>query len=68
MAIKHQLQHSIFNGNYYNNNSGILVKVKSDEGIGNFVSILQYLETIASILQDIEVRMCVHINMHKTNL
>ena len=55
MAIKYQLQHSIFNGNYYTNDSGILVEVTSDEGIRNFVSVLQYLETIAKTLQDIEV-------------
>ena len=59
MAIKHQLQYAIFNGTYYiNDSNGVLVEVTSVEHIRKFTSALEYLETIAGILQDIEVRKC----------
>jgi len=56
MAIKHQLQLSVFNNTYYyNETNGTLVKVIDDEGIRNLTSILEYIETLANILQNIEV-------------
>lgn len=59
MAIKYQLQNSLFNGSYYfNDSNGVLVEVTSVKGIKNLASTLEYLETIADILQDIEVWMC----------
>ena len=54
MAIKHQLQFSLFNNTYYFDN-GTQIKVRNDESIKNFTQILEYLETLASILQGIEV-------------
>ena len=58
MAIKHQLQYSLFSGTYYKNKSGILRRVISDEGIRKMTSALKYIETLTSILQDIEVCTC----------
>ena len=52
MAIKYQLQYSLFNGTYYFNGSN------GDKGIKNLTSVLEYLETIADTLQDIKV--CMH--------
>ena len=66
MAIKHQLQYSLFNGTYYfNNSNGVLVEVTNVEGIRNLASALKYLETIANILQDIEV--CIYILTNQCN-
>ena len=48
MAIKHQLSYSLFS-------SG---NITSDKGIRNLILILEYLETLASILQDIQVCTC----------
>ena len=64
MAIKHQLQCSIFNGTYYfNDSNGILVNMTSEEGIRNLNSTLEYIETLASILQNIEVHLwCILTN------
>ena len=59
MAIKHQLQYSLFSGTYYfKDSNGILIKVISDEGIRNLISALEYIETLASILQNIQVYTC----------
>ena len=56
MAIKHQLQFSVFNdAYYYDETNGTLVRVINEEGIRNFTSILKYIETLAYILQNIEV-------------
>ena len=56
MAIKHQLQYSLFSDTYYFKDiNGILIKVLSTEGIRNLTSALEYIETLASILQNIEV-------------
>ena len=55
MAIKHQLQYSLFNGTYFINESGILLKATGDKDIKNFISVLEHLETLTAILQDIEV-------------
>ena len=49
MAIKHQLQYSLFNGSYYHKNSAMKIDMK------NFTLILEYLQMLASTLQDIEV-------------
>ena len=57
MAIKHRLLRSLFNGTYYFTNSND--KLTSEKGIKNLTLILQYLETLASILQDIEVGTCI---------
>ena len=54
MAIKHQLQYSLFNGSYYTENNGVLVKVNSKE-MKNFTLIIEYLQTLGGILQSIEV-------------
>jgi len=54
MAIKHQLQYSLFNNHSVDNT----VNVTSDENITSLSLLLEYLETLAGILQDIEVRMC----------
>ena len=56
MAIKRQLQLSVFNNAYYyNTTNGTLVQVKGEEGIRNVTSILEYMEIITSTLQNIEV-------------
>ena len=57
MAIKYQLQHALFNGSYYfMDNNGTQVKVTGNKDyIKNFIIILENLETLTSILQDIEV-------------
>ena len=57
MAIKHRLLRSLFNGTYYFTNSND--NLTSEKGIKNLTLILEYLETLASILQDIEV--CTYI-------
>ena len=60
MAIKHQLQYSLFNGSYYMENNGNLVKVNNRE-MKNFTLVLEYLQTLGSILQNIEVCECICI-------
>lgn len=56
MAIKHQLLYSLFNNTYYlNDKNETQVKVTSDEDIRELNSLLEYLETLANILQEIEV-------------
>ena len=64
MAIKHQLQYSIFSGSYYfNDSNGTLVQVTSEEYMRNLTLSLQYIETIASILQNMEVQLrCILTN------
>lgn len=54
MAIKHQLQYSILSGAYYLNDSNE-TQVTSEEGVRKLISVLKYIETIGSILQNIEV-------------
>ena len=56
MAIKHQMQYSLLNGKYYTEKNGDLVAVPKME-IKNFTLILEYLQTLGSILQNIEVYM-----------
>ena len=60
MAIKHQLQYSLFNGSFYNEKNGSLVKVDNEE-LKNFTSILGYLQDLQTILQKIEVCDCIQI-------
>lgn len=63
MAIKHQLQYSLFSGTYYfNDSSGILIKVISNKGIRKLVSALKYIEILTSILQNIEVHVQYNID------
>ena len=56
MAIKHQLQYSLLNGKYHTKKNGDLVEIQKIE-IKNFTLILEYLQTLGSILQNIEVYM-----------
>ena len=60
MAIKHQLQYSLFNGSFLNEKNEALVKV-DDKELKNFTLILVYLQNLQSILQKIEV--CGYIQM-----
>ena len=62
MAIKHQLQYSLFNGSYYTENNGALVKVNSKE-MKNFTLIMEYLQTLGGILQSIEVCTWLHMKL-----
>ena len=56
MAIKNQLQYSLFDDSYYfNESNGALAKVRSKDGIRNLTTTLEYIETIASSLQNIQV-------------
>ena len=57
MAIKHQLQYSLFNGSNYIENNEAIVKVDNKE-MKNFTLILEYLQSLQNILQKIEVCMC----------
>ena len=59
MAIKHRLLRSLFSGTYYFTNSND--NLTTEKGIKNLTLILEYLETLASILQDIEVCTCIHV-------
>ena len=63
MAIKNQLQFALFNGSYYFvDKNGTQAKVTDNEDyIKNFAVILENLETLSSILQDIQV---LNIYMH----
>ena len=56
MAIKHQLQYSLFNGSYYSEKNGASMKVYNEE-MKNLTLILEYLQSLQNILQKIEVRM-----------
>ena len=60
MAIKHQLQYSLFNGSYYTEKTETLAKVNSKE-IKNFTLIIEYLQMLGSILQSIEVCAWLHM-------
>ena len=60
MATKHQLQYSLFNGSYYVENNGTIVKVNNRE-MKNFTLILEYLQMLGSILQNIEVCGCIYM-------
>ena len=53
MAIKHQLQYSLFSNTYYFKDINEILL--STEGIRNLTSALEYIETLVSILQNIEV-------------
>ena len=57
MAIKHRLLRSLFSGTYYFTNSND--NLTSEKGIKNLTLMLEYLESLASILQDIEVCTCI---------
>ena len=54
MAVKHQLSYSLFNDMIYFNDSS--TNITSNKGIRNLTMILEYLEKLACMLQDIEVR------------
>ena len=58
MAIKNQLQYSLFNGSYYIEKNEALVKV-DDKDMKKFTLILEYLQNLHSILQKIEVCGCI---------
>ena len=56
MAIKHQLQYSLFNGSYIENNVTSGKNATSDKkNMKNVTLILEYLQILESNLQDIEV-------------
>lgn len=59
MAIKHQLQYSLFNGGYYMKNNGVIVKINNEEMMKNFTLILEYLQMVGNFLQNIEVCSCI---------
>ena len=58
MAIKNQLQYSLFNGSYYIEKNEAVVKV-DDKDMKNFTLILEYLQILQNILQKIEVCGCI---------
>jgi len=55
MAIKYQLQDSLFEAKYFVAVNGRLVGVNNPEDINNLNSVIEYLQTITDILQEIEV-------------
>ena len=55
MAIKYQLQNSLFRGEYFVEKNDSLKRVNNTEDVNNLNSVLEYLQTLADILQDIEV-------------
>ncbi|XP_065897225.1 uncharacterized protein [Dysidea avara] len=54
MAIKYQLQNSLFRGEYFVEKNDSLKRVNNTEDVNNLNSVLEYLQTLADILQDIE--------------
>jgi len=55
MAIKYQLQDSLFREKYFVEVNNSLVRVNDTDDISNLNRLLQYLQTLTGILQDIEV-------------
>ena len=55
MAIKYQLQNSLFRGEYFVEKNDSLKRVNKTEDVNNLNSVLEYLQTLTDILQDIEV-------------
>ena len=55
MAIKYQLQNSLFRGEYFVEQNDSLKRVNDTEDISKINSVLEYLQTLTDILQDIEV-------------
>ena len=60
MAIKYQLQNSLFRGEYFVEQNDSYVVVNNTEDISNLNSVLEYLQTLTDVLQDIEVCSCVN--------
>ncbi|XP_065910079.1 uncharacterized protein [Dysidea avara] len=54
MAIKYQLQNSLFRGEYFVEQNDSYVVVNNTEDISNLNSVLEYLQTLTDVLQDIE--------------
>ncbi|XP_065897215.1 uncharacterized protein [Dysidea avara] len=54
MAIKYQLQNSLFRGEYFVEQNDSLKRVNNIEDISKINSVLEYLQTLTDILQDIE--------------
>lgn len=55
MAIKYQLEQSLFSGQYFFKEDDNLVRVNSQEDIRNLTSTLEHLQTLTNILQEISV-------------
>ena len=55
MAIKYQLQKSLFSGQYFVQENDDLVRVNDKEDVRNLTNILEHLQTLTSILQEIAV-------------
>ena len=55
MAIKYQLQNSLFKGKYFVKEDNDWVRVSSTEDIKKLTSVLEYLQKMISTLQDIKV-------------
>ena len=55
MAIKYQLQNSLFKGKYFITEDNDLVTVNNTEDIIKLTSVLEHLQTLTSTLQNIEV-------------
>ena len=60
MAIKYQLQNSLFRGEYFVEQNDSYVVVNNTEDVNNLNSVLEYLQTLTDVLQDIEVCSCVN--------
>ncbi|XP_065917518.1 uncharacterized protein [Dysidea avara] len=54
MAIKYQLQNSLFKGKYFITEDNDLVTVNNTEDIIKLTSVLEHLQTLTSTLQNIE--------------
>ena len=61
MAIKYQLQSSLFREEYFVEDNDTIVRVKNAEDTKNLNRVITYLQTLTNILQDIEVHM--HIDV-----
>jgi len=59
MAIKYQLQDSLFGAKYFVKVNGRLVGVNNTGDINNLNSVMEYLQTITDIPQEIEHK-CAH--------
>ena len=55
MAIKYQLQNSLFKGKYFVKRNDDWVRVSYTADIRKLTSVLEYLQTMTSTLQDIKV-------------
>ena len=61
MAIKYQLQSSLFREEYFVEDNDTIVRVNNAEDTKNLNRVITYLQTLTNILQDIEVHM--HIDV-----